>query len=59
MNKWITRDKKLEKKRKRGDIYTKEIPHKDKFTRRDIKQAQKIRSWIKITLTQKVTNENP
>ena len=44
MNKWITRDKKLEKKRKRGDIYTKEIPHKDKFTRRDIKQAQKNKS---------------
>ena len=41
MNKWINRDKKLEKKRKRSGIYIKEIPHKDKFTRRDIKQAQK------------------
>ena len=35
----------MEKKRKRNGIYTKEMPHKDKFIGRDIKQAQKNKEF--------------
>ena len=45
MSKWEHRDRKLSKKKK-APQYFKTTPHKDKFDRRDIKEARKNKESI-------------
>jgi len=52
MNKWEHREKKLAKKQKKTFLNYKEIPHKDKLIRREIKQARREKEsvWDNIEL---------